>query len=275
MKLPLRRVAALVAAGSLVAVLATSVAAADTAQVRVLHASPDAPAVDVHVNGDVVDALTNVPFATLSDYLELPAGEHRIQVFAAGTSENAVIDATVAVRAGSSYTIAATNALAAIEAQVIVDDPSPVADAAQLRVVHLSADAPAVDVAPDGAAPADAVVKNLAYPNATDYLTLPAAAYDLEVRVAGTTDVALQLDAVELAAGTSYSVFAIGSAASGAANGLQVVVASDGMKLPDTSTIDEPVAAASTMSILPIVLVALGVALLIGARTWYARVNAR
>ena len=109
-------------------------------------------------------------------------------------------------------TVAATNNVATIEAQVIADAPAPVADMAQIRVVHFSADAPAVDVAPDGAEP---IVAALAYPSATEYLTVPAAAYDLEVRPAGTMDVALQLDPVTLDAGTSYSVFAIGSLAGG------------------------------------------------------------
>jgi hypothetical protein len=109
-------------------------------------------------------------------------------------------------------TVAATNNVASIEAQVIADAPAPTADQAQVRVVHLSADAPAVDIAPDGAAP---IVTNLAYPAASDYLTVPGGAYDLEVRPTGSMDVALQLDPVTLENGTSYSVFAIGSLAGG------------------------------------------------------------
>ncbi len=47
----LSRPAAIVAALAL-AVVASPVAAADDAMVRVLHASPDAPAVDVYVDGN-------------------------------------------------------------------------------------------------------------------------------------------------------------------------------------------------------------------------------
>ena len=47
---------------------------ADTnARVRVAHLSPDAPAVDVWVDGSRV--LENVPFKAFSSYLELPAGD--------------------------------------------------------------------------------------------------------------------------------------------------------------------------------------------------------
>ncbi|MFN8620854.1 MAG: DUF4397 domain-containing protein [Chloroflexota bacterium] len=187
--------------------------AADTAKVRVLHASPDAPAVDVYADGSAI--LTAVPFGTLSDYLEVPAGEHRIQVFATGadaTKDTPVLDATLTFSAGTLTTVAATNNLASIEAQVISDSPAPVADQAQVRVVHLSADAPAVDVAPVGG---DPIVTDLAYPTATDYLTVPAGSYDLEIRPTGTTDVAFTIPTLTLEAGKSYSAFAIGSLAGG------------------------------------------------------------
>ena len=69
--------------------------------------------------------------------------------------------------------------------------PARPATAAAVRVVHFSADAPAVDVATAGTDPADAVVKSLEYPNATGYLRFRPGSYDLEVRLAGTTTVAL------------------------------------------------------------------------------------
>jgi len=53
------------------------------AMVRVIHASPDAPAVDVYVDGNAV--LTNVAFPAISNYLELPAGPHSVAVAPAGS----------------------------------------------------------------------------------------------------------------------------------------------------------------------------------------------
>ena len=223
------RVARVAAAASLLLAFAGPASAADTAKVRVLHASPDAPAVDVYLDDAIVGPLTNVPFGTISGYLDIPAGAHNVKVYATGTTTGAVIDANVTVATGRKYTIAATNAVASIEAQVIQDQPAPSCSTAQVRVVHFSADAPAVDVGTAGSAPADAVVKNLAYPNATNYLALPANTYDLEVRLAGTSTVALALPGVTIANCKSYSVFAVGSAATPAVGGnaLQVVVAVD------------------------------------------------
>jgi hypothetical protein len=140
--------------------------------------------------------------------------------------------------------------VAAITAQVIEDDPSPNCSTAQVRVVHFSADAPAVDIATSGAAPEDAVIQDLAYPDASGYLDLPGDTYDLEVRLAGETTVALPLPGVTIEDCTSYSVFAVGSAASPAIgdNALQVVVAVDGTASPSEA---EPEASLPPTDTLP------------------------
>lgn len=208
----LTRSASLLAAGAIVLALAAPTAAASDAMVRVLHASPDAPAVDVYVNGTKVGApLADLTFGELSTYVALPGGTYAIKVCAVADATVCPIDVpALAIAAGTHYTIAATNNLASIEAQVLVDDPSPTATKAQARVVHFSADTPAVDVlTQDGAAK---VVTNLAYPDATAYLTLDPGTYDLKVCAAADNTVCpLDPGALDLAAGTSYTVFAIGS----------------------------------------------------------------
>jgi hypothetical protein len=206
------------AAAALAAVMAIpSFAAADShenAKVRVGHFSPDAPAVDVYAGDDAI--LTDVPFGVLSEYLEVPGGTYSIAVVAAGAdpADGAVIGPVdLDFAAGTMTTVAATNVLESIEAQVLTDAPMPQDGIAQVRVVHFSADAPAVDIALDGG---DVVVENLEYPNATEaYLDLPEGEYDLEIRAAGTEDVAFDIDPLDLAGGNSFTVFAIGSLTDG------------------------------------------------------------
>jgi hypothetical protein len=246
-----KRSLGLVGATALLAITALPALAADTAQLRVLHASPDAPAVDIYIDDAIVEGWTNVPFGTISDYLDVPAGDYNFKVFATGTTEGPVIDADVSLAAGKAYTAAATGELASITPAVLEDGGMSASDEAMVRVVHFSADARAVDVAPDGA---DAVVSGLEFPNETDYLALDPGEYDLEVRIAGTMDVALQLDPVQLETGQAYSVFAIGSAAEQplGGNALEVLIATDAMLMPDTAIADDVAAAAGT----PIVMVA-------------------
>ena len=265
--------ARLLAASALVLALAVPASAADTAMVRVLHASPDAPAVDVQLDDTPVEALVNVPFGTISDYLEVPAGDHNVKVFATGTTTDPVIDADVTIAAGGMYTIAATDAVASITAQVLEDDPSASCRNAQVRVVHFSADAPAVDVAPAGASADEALIEDLEYPNATDYLDLPADTYDLEVRPAGDTAVALALSDVTIEDCNAYSVFAIGSAASPAVgdNALQAVVAVDQTVRPTTPATDTLPLGAATDGSLPLGLLAIAGLAFLGSVALIAR----
>ena len=177
------------------------------AAVNVVHASPDAPAVDVYVNGE--QALTGLAFGEFSGWVALPAGEHQIQVTAEGAAlDTAVIDAMVTIEAGAAYHIAATGLLEEIAPQVYQTDLSMLEDdMARIRVIHTSPDAPAVDVAVTGG---DVLIENLAFPDASDFLEVPAGTYDLEVRPTGTEDVALALPGVALEAGMVYDIFATG-----------------------------------------------------------------
>ncbi len=210
---------------SLLGGLAGSAAAADAAWVRVVHASPDAPNVDVWVDGDRV--LTDVPFTAVSDYLELPAGTYNVQVTATGDTA-AVIEADLSLEAGMSYTVAATGMLAEIAPVVLVDDTSTLADQAKLRIFHASPSAPAsVDIAVAGG---PILVEGLAYPEATEYLAVDAGDYEVEIRAAGEMDAALTVPAT-LEAGTNVTAIAM----DGGDAGVQVIVAIDARMLSDTA----------------------------------------
>jgi Domain of unknown function (DUF4397) len=182
------------------------------ANLRVAHLSPDAPKVDVWLDGKVVPALTNVPFKTVSSYLKVPVGAHDIAVYVAGTTSSPVIDVKGITLEEKSYTVGAIGLAAGgknpLTAKVFVDDLTPNAAKARVRVIHASPDAPNVDVAVQGGA---VVAANLAYPNATPvYLELAAApVYKLEIRAAGTTPAVLKFDTPQLDAGKVYTVFAV------------------------------------------------------------------
>jgi hypothetical protein len=224
----IRRLIGALAAVALVGAMAGTAAAADTAWVRVVHASPDAPNVDVWVDGSKV--LTDVPYTAVSDYLELPAGDHAIQVVETGTTSPAVIDATLTFEAGKAYTVAATGKLgdSTFAPVVLTDDLVTVDGMSKLRVFHASPAAPAsVDVAVSGG---PVLVSGLNYPEATGYLTVDPGTYDLEIRAAGDTAAALTLSAT-LEGGKNYTAIAM----DGGDAGVQVIVAVDAEMIADTA----------------------------------------
>ena len=182
---------------------------ADQAQVRVAHLAPDAPNVDVYVNGDPV--LTDVPYTTVSEYLSLPAGTQQVTVYATGDTTSPVLDTPVELAAGGAYTVAAVGLVAdgSLSAQVYEDDlRSPASGNAKVRVVHASPDAGPVDVVPRGG---QALVAGLTFPEASPYAQVPAGTYTLDVNAAGTNQTALTVPDATLAAGGVYSAFAVGT----------------------------------------------------------------
>jgi hypothetical protein len=200
-------------------VMALGIGKEGDACINVVHASPDAPAVDVYLDGQ--QALTGLAFGKTSGWVAVPAGDHQVQVTATGTEPStAVIDANVTLEAGAAYEVAATGLLAEIAPEIYQVNLSMLEpDMARIRVIHTSPDAPAVDIALKGG---DVLVSNLAFPDASDELMVPADSYDLEVRPTGTTDVALDLPGVELEAGMVYDVFAIGQVGDSTLNVLVV-----------------------------------------------------
>ena len=215
------------------------------AQVRVAHLAPDAPNVDVYVNGDPV--LTDVPYATVSDYLSLPAGTQQVTVYATGDTTSPVIDTPVELAAGGAYTVAAVGLVAddSLTAQVYQDDLSrPASGNAKVRVVHASPDAGPVDVVPRGG---DPLVSGLAFPDASPYAEVPAGTYTLDVNAAGTNKTALTVPDATLASGGVYSAFAVGTVF---ADSLNVLLVQDnaGTSASASATASASAAASSTAS---------------------------
>lgn len=176
------------------------------AGLMVTHASPDGPGVDLLVdNVKINNAALNYPGNT--PYIPVTSGSRNIKVIVGGTPTT-VIDATLPLAANKSYSVFAIDSVSVISALAIEDNlANPAAGKAHIRFIHLSPDAPAVDVALDGGA---VVFGDYTFKEYSDFTPLDAGTYDLEVRVAGTSTVALDIDPIVLSAGKIYTVFAKG-----------------------------------------------------------------
>lgn len=197
------------------------------ARVQVVHASPDAPGVDILIDNDKVNSSALV-FPNNTGYLTVNAGTRNVKVNAAGTTTS-VINADVPFEANKNYSVFAINRLANIEALLVEDDLSaPAAGKAHVRFIHLSPDAPAVDITTNTGT---VLFGNVAFKSGTAFTPLDAGTYDLQVRVAGTNTVALPLPGITLEAGKIYTVFARGFLTPPAGNtntlGAQIIVNSN------------------------------------------------
>lgn len=97
-------------------------ATGDNAKIRVIHAAPDAPNVDVLANDTILQPLENVPYFTASSYLTVPAGSYDLKVNITATPTTVIDLPATALNAGSIYTVIATDVLPApLTAVPIVD----------------------------------------------------------------------------------------------------------------------------------------------------------
>jgi hypothetical protein len=185
------------------------------ARVKAIHASPDAPAVDILVNGE--KAFTDIEFKESTDIARLPALEtYNFQVVPTGATDPVVINADLMLHPFRSYTILAVDNLAEITPVVIEDKPLNVGrKTAAVRFVHASPDAPAVDIAvKDG----PVLFSNVEFKEYSDYLKVRGGTYDLEVRLAGTDTVVLSLPGIELMSEYEYTAVAVGEVSEGTLN---------------------------------------------------------
>jgi hypothetical protein len=197
----------------------------DEARVRVFHASPDAPNVDVLVDQGRV--LEDVPYTAASDFLPVSAGTRHIAVNVTGT-DTTVIDARLDLADDVDYLIVAAGKAAEIAPIVATCDRSePAQDSARVRVLHSAASAPEVDVyvtAVGGSiAEAQPVLSAVPFRAISDYLTIPGGSYDVRVTLAGTKTVAIEALNLSVPAGTVATVAALDAKGGGAPFSLEVL----------------------------------------------------
>lgn len=149
----------------------------DYSYLRVLHASPDAPAVDILVNDEAV--VEAAEFQQGTGYLRLSDGAKNVKVRVAGT-ETIAFETDVTLEADGYYSVLAVNNVADLDLKLIDDTENFFNGENDVTVVHASPSAGDVDIfvtAPDAmldfamptldavAFPADATLNDVAAGN--------------------------------------------------------------------------------------------------------------
>jgi hypothetical protein len=181
--------------------------AAPEAFVSVFHAGADAPAVDIWVGDTRV--VTNLAFGSVVGPLPVPADTAiDFEIFVASesatkpTTEPAYTFEAPALAANSTTLAVATGLLsptgnqAAFSVQAYGETFGTSTTGANLKVVHSSPDAPAVDIlalGAEGYAPVTGLTA-LPYPQASANIELPAGAYQLGIASSGSTDPLVEYD---------------------------------------------------------------------------------
>lgn len=174
--------------------------------IRVLHASPNAPAVDIYANDKLI--IKDLAYRNLTYYIFIKPGEYNIEVYPAGKKNDPVVSTFLQIPAKSIFTVAAIGLLPDIELLPVPDKIMPTRpNKAYVRFVHLSPNAPDVDITlPDG----KILFSNVPYKGITEYIAVDPGTYTLQARVAGTNSIVLRVPHVMLKADKFYTAYAIG-----------------------------------------------------------------
>jgi hypothetical protein len=217
-----------IAIGQVTAIEALIITAPETpvadgsVRAQVVHAAPQAPAVDVYVTApdamlEQQNPLGSFAFGEDLGPVEVPAGDYQIRVTAANDPAAVVFDSgTVALASGADLLIVAVEntgpgdspiSLVVADAQgsfEILDADTP----AELRAIHASPDTPPVNVIVNDDFD-NPVLTDVPFGAVSEYLAVPPGTYNVKVTPADNPGV-IAIDAdVAVAAGTRYSVYAV------------------------------------------------------------------
>ncbi|HEX7879996.1 MAG TPA: DUF4397 domain-containing protein [Candidatus Eisenbacteria bacterium] len=186
---------------------------AGEADIRVMHLSPDAPAVDVYLDGATAPAVSDLLFNQGTGFLAVPAGQHDLAVAPANTSAaSAVLSVSdVELATDAQYTAVAYAPLASIDAMLLVDNLSaPASGQIRVRAIHTASGVGQVDIwnVPSSGAPTP-LYTNVNFGDAGGYLVIPAGSYRLGFDVNNDAVPDLTFTTPSLAAGTVANIFAV------------------------------------------------------------------
>lgn len=176
-----------------------------TSLLRVFHAAPQAPAVDVYINEKLV--FSNLQFTQFSSYVKLKEGEYRIDIFQTGTMVRPIISGSLDLDEGQMLTIAAIGNLDDLSLLVINDNADKKASpkVSSFRVVHLSPNTPAVDILVNN----KILVENLAFKQNTSYVDIAPGSYNIEAVLNSNKESVLVFGAV-LKVNRIYTIYIVG-----------------------------------------------------------------
>jgi len=189
-----------------------------TAEFRVIHLAPDAPAVDTYMNG-TERVFQNVAFQQGTQRTQIPAGLHSMQVTATGDPpEQALLNLDDADFAeGIYYTGVLFGTLANLQGIGLEDDLSnPGPGMIRARMIHTALDVGVLDFweVSDPTNPVP-LYFDLAYGDVGDYGEQPAGAYTLAVYVDKHDYPAAVFHTGDLSAGSIINVFVVKDATTG------------------------------------------------------------
>ena len=212
-------------------------------KIQVIHTSPDAPLVDLILDGNEVAG--DLDYKQATSIAEIPAGSHTAEVKAI-LPDGTTIDAFSAVTADLAqdliYSVLAVNNVENIEPLILTRPDSAVtAGNARVQIVHAAPQAPMVDIyvtAPDADLTLSSVLVTASFKDSMDAAEVAAGDYQIRMTLAGDANtVVYDSGTVSLPSTANYLFAAVENSGAGDQPvNLLLVSPSGALELLDAST---------------------------------------
>jgi hypothetical protein len=175
--------------------------------VSIYNASPDAPALDIVVDGRQINS-SPFEYADNSGYLRFKTGQRNFQ-FSPFNASNVVIDSTVTFENQKAYSVFFVNEYENSELLILNDNSdAPASGKAKIRFINLSPDAGAVSLNVEG--DTTKLIPAKSFKQASEFIEVDSKAYNFRIASDGGGDVVLQLPDTSLQSGAFYTVIVRG-----------------------------------------------------------------
>ena len=184
--------------------------------IRVVHGSPDTPAVDVLVNDAV--AIKSLTYQNQAGPASLPVGTYNIKVNLAGTATTA-INADLTLEGGSYYAAYALGFTKDISAKVLRELPFRLTGVGLVRLLHGAPSAPRVDIYLSRPGRdikrLRPVLRDISFKDASPYFAVRPGELQVRITPAGTKTVAIDVT-LNIASGSLQTAVAADAPGGGA-----------------------------------------------------------
>jgi len=152
---------------------------AANAVLRIVHAVPGGPEIDVLIDGQPLAEA--VPYGSATDYVPIAPGDHLLQVVPTGQpAESAVIEQELGAEPARAYIFVALGQLNEIEGRVFEVDLGDLEPGnARARVINATTDAGGVDLAVTGG---DSLFDDIGFGDGADYADIAPGSYSFDLR---------------------------------------------------------------------------------------------
>jgi hypothetical protein len=190
-----------------------------TQQLRVVMVSPDAPHVDILIDGTQV--ATSLAYTNSTAYTAVKAGQRRVQALTVSNSTS-IFDQTISVTASANETLLLSGPASRIQSVLLTDGSTTTATTTgtgEVRIVNASGTMGPADVyivsAGTGLAGATPVATKLSFDQATSYESAAIGNYEVFMTSPGTTNLLLDTGALALTQSQFQTVVAVDATGGG------------------------------------------------------------